>query len=144
MRFVPIYAFTLRDVLGYQPKLAHLLHDAFDELFKDSKIKGTGGNGFRMKLSADGKPIVVFAFERFDDSVLAFRGAAEAICKACYGHVMATGNPNFTLSIDASQNGITFDNERMAMIWILSIQMRQRGRDVDRNMIVEIAALDDI
>ena len=97
-----------------------------------------------MELSPDGEPIVILVFKGFDDAVLASRRATEAIRQSRNRHVVPTGHSDFAFAIDATQNGIAFDHQRMAVIRILGIQVWQGRRNIDGYVIVKVAALNDV
>ena len=84
--------------------------DSGDEFFEDLSVQCACGGRFGVELATDDEPVVEAAFNSFDDSILATGCDFERIGESIYGHMVSAVDADFTLSIDAAENGIGFDD----------------------------------
>ena len=117
---------------------------AVDELFKDSDIQRRGGTALRMELSAQGKPVHHFAFDRFDDSIGAFGGDAESRRDIVNRHVVSAADADFAVTVDAANQRIADHIEGMAMVCVLRIVVGNRRWQVFLDVQEQISALVDV
>jgi len=118
--------------------------DSGDEFLEDLGIQGACSGRFWMELATDDEPVVEAAFNAFDDSILATGGDFESIGESIDGHVVSAVDADFTLSIDAAENGLRFDDQGVSVAGVLGIEVRQCVWKVDRDMVEEISAFDDV
>lgn len=97
-----------------------------------------------MELAADDKPIFYLALDPFDHPVLASSGNSEAIGQPIDSHMMTTGDPDFSFTVNSTEDGIGLDYQRVSMVWILGIAVRNRVGEVNRNMVEEVATFDHV
>lgn len=95
--------------------------NTFDEFLEDLAIQGACGGRFGMELAPNNKPVIQSAFDPFNDPVLTSRGDFEGIGQAVDGHVVSAVDPNFTLSVDSTEDRLRFDDQGVAVIWIVGI-----------------------
>lgn len=124
--------------------VAHSGLDPFDELFEDADIESAGSDRFGVELGADGEPVEHFAFDGFDDSVWAASGDSEAVGESVDSHMVSAGDANFAFAVDASEDGVGFDDEGVSVIGIVGVFVGDRVGDIDWDVVEEISTLLDI
>ena len=102
MRHIPNALARETNGLSDQSQFAHLLHYAFDELFENTNVQGARGHRLGVKLRSNCEPVIVLAFEGFNDSVLASSRTTESVSQASDGHMMTAGYANFAFAINSA------------------------------------------
>lgn len=97
-----------------------------------------------MELGTDGEPVEHFAFDSLDDSVWAASGDSEAVRETVDGHMVSAGDANFAFPVDATEDGIGFDDEGVSVVGIVRIFVGDRVGDIDRDVVEEVSTLLDV